>query len=148
MNATAPSRWHEQVVGCVTTPWRLLVVVATEPGRSALPLAEAIAERCNLTTGHRARLVSTEGCSHSEVADLLDDARVSIANGARVVFAIDALTGSSTASAVAMSADAAIVCVHLGQSTTRYALKTIELLGRERVLGAVTIEPHLQGLKS
>jgi hypothetical protein len=147
MNALASSRWHEQVVGCVTAPWRLLVVVATEPGQSALALAEAIVERCNLMTGNRAKLFSAEKHTRGEVADLLDEARVSIANGARVVVAIDALTGSSTASAVAMSADAAIVCVYLGRSTTTHARKTVELLGREKVLGAVTLARDLQELK-
>jgi hypothetical protein len=138
------TRYHEQVMSCVTRPWQLLVVVATEPGLSARPLADAIVERCNLMSGARAKGLSAEKLNRGEISDLLDAARDSVANGTRVVIAVDPLTGSHAAAAIAMTADAAIVCVHLGRSTTAHALKTIDLLGRERVIGVVTLAAELR----
>jgi hypothetical protein len=140
----AVPRLHEQVAACSQGDWRWLVVVATEPGLSALPLAEAIAERCVMTGERRAKAWSGEDRSRAELSSLVSEVTNHLEAGGRAVVAIDALTGSRAGLPVALAADAALLCVHLGVSTTVNALRTVELLGRERFVGAVTLEPGVR----
>jgi hypothetical protein len=140
----AAPRMHEQVAACARADWRWLVVIATEPGLSALPLAEAIVERCAMTGERRAKAWSGEDRSRAELSSLVSEVNNHVEAGGRAVVVIDALTGSRAGLPVALAADAALLCVHLGVSTSLNALRTVELLGRERFLGAVTLEPGVR----
>jgi hypothetical protein len=62
------------------------------------------------------------------------------ANGELVIVALDPLVSNQAAIGVAMLADAALLCVRMGKTDSASARRTIELIGRERVLGCVALK--------
>lgn len=139
---SAFGRLDEQVLACVRGSWRSLVVVSTEPGSSALVLAEAVVARCNLTgTQNSAQLFSAERLSRAAITNLVADLTTVVERGGRAVAVVDPPSHRRSGIPVVMVVDAALLCVHLGVSTMRNARKTVELVGPERFIGAVTFEP-------
>ncbi len=123
-------------------PWRSAVLVPAEPGLSADDLATALA-------GIGRRLGFTQVSSH--VAEQLDfntvgglTAKVSSAtqDAAQIIVAIPPVVVQPLGVAVARAADAVVLCVALGQTPSAQVARTIELVGRERIRGAVVITPR------
>ena len=139
------TKMHEQVSACVLGAWRSLVVVPTEPGSSALRLAEALVERCNLIHANRAKLFSAEHLTHGAIANLISDVSGVVQSGGRAVIAIDAISARRSGAPLMLIADAALLCVQLGRTTTKNALKTLKFAGRDRFIGAVTIDADADG---
>jgi hypothetical protein len=57
----------------------------------------------------------------------------------RAIIAIQPIVDESLGVAVAQAADAVVLCVQLGKSRLSSARRTIELVGPERVIGAVLV---------
>ena len=56
-----------------------------------------------------------------------------------VVVVVDPVVQSATGVPVAMAADAVLLVVALGHTEQAAVQRTIELVGRERIIGAVTL---------
>src|SRR5260370_7451413 len=60
---------------------------------------------------------------------------------AQVIVALEPVVSNPLGIAVAMAADAALLCVTLGEAPLASAKRTIEMIGRERFIGVVVV-PH------
>jgi hypothetical protein len=130
-------------------PWRRLALVPAHAGGSVLALAYALAEVGGAGRPSRPRVVSAEGAGLAEVADLVMEFEGAAALEAdapvpqrplsteRVLVALDSIVSNPMVTAVALSCDAALLCLELGVSDLKSARRTIDQIGRERFVGSV-----------
>jgi hypothetical protein len=57
----------------------------------------------------------------------------------RVVVALDPVVSNPAVLPIVLAADAALICITLGQTEIASARRTVELIGRERFIGCVTV---------
>jgi hypothetical protein len=135
----------DQVSACVRAPWRILAVVAADELVSSLWLAEAVARQCATAGQGAARAFWAEGLSGEGVSTQLEELDAFVKSGGRAVVALGAMTGRRAGAPLLAAADGALLCVQLGLSTVKSARRAVELIGRDRFLGAVTVERRPAG---
>ncbi len=116
--------------------WTTLAVVATDPSAPGHAFAAALAE---LARSHRLRPVRVlDGAvaSSAEIA-ALQDALSARGGEVRTVIALDDPHRTPAAAPLLAHAEAVVLVVRLGASDLAAVEETVELVGRERVLGAV-----------
>jgi hypothetical protein len=64
-----------------------------------------------------------------------------VAAGGISIVILDSVLSNPAGIPVALAADAALLCVALGQTDFESAERTVELIGAERFVGSVTIAP-------
>ncbi len=113
--------------------WSALVVLpADDRGASALPLAGALAKIGGI------ELVCAEGVTPDSSTRLTQDMLAAAARG-RTIIALDPVVSNPAGLAIALAADAVLLCVTLGQTEIAAARRTVELIGRDRFIGCVTL---------
>ena len=129
-------------------PWRSLVLVPTSPGSSALPLAQALARFGSFLRRQPVRILNGEGMGLQEIAELTMElefaksAPPGTAEPALCLIVLEPITINPLATAVALAADAVLLCVDYGESNLDVARKTIEQIGPERFIGCVALKPR------
>ncbi|HTO98275.1 MAG TPA: hypothetical protein VMK66_14600 [Myxococcales bacterium] len=138
--------------------WRTLVVVPAAPGQSALPIAKALGEVGGFIRMNPVRVINAEGLDLARIASLVMDmagndaapvwtvntpggggpAREAASRDATIV-ALDSVVANPLALPVALAADAVLICVALGKTEVAAARHTVELVGRDRVIGCALI---------
>jgi hypothetical protein len=141
----AAAAFSDQVGACARAPWRMLAVVPAEDTGSSKWLAEAVARACGgpLT----ARSFCADGLSGEGVLRQVEEVDAILQGGGRVVVALGAMMGRRAGAPLMALADGVVLCVQLGVSTTRSARRAIDLIGRERFIGAVTLEAIRPGAR-
>ena len=141
--------------------WKSLVVVPAGQGLSALPIAQALGEVGGAIRLSPVHVVNAEGLDLDRIAQLVMDMSPefrqpdsvwtsgSVAGGRSVeprisahrvtIIAIDAVAENPLVLPVALAADAVLLCVVRGQTNLREARHTVELIGRDRMIGAVLL---------
>ena len=128
--------------------WSSLVVVPTHSSCSAGRIAQALGDMAALQRGVPAtQIVASDlnlGGTHELItAMVVRDPEVVPAGpkqrwyGRNVVVAIDPVVSNPAGIAVVLAADAAILCVKLGQTRLEAAQRKLDLVGRERFIGCV-----------
>ena len=128
-------------------PWRSLVVVPAGEGGSAAAVATALAD-----VGRRLRsspvtfLVmagpidyASAGKIVASVARPPDDVRQRRAPHGRVIVAIPPVVTEPLGIAVTDAADAVVLCIERGRTRSPSARRTIEMIGRDRIVGCVLV---------
>ncbi|MFY0527025.1 hypothetical protein ACN28I_29090 [Archangium gephyra] len=64
-----------------------------------------------------------------------------VEQGDRVVVLLDSVVANPVGLEVALAAERALLCVSLGTSDYTSARRTLDLIGKERFLGSVTLQP-------
>ena len=64
-----------------------------------------------------------------------------VSGGSRAVAAVDSLMKSLGGVPLVRDAEAVLLVVRLGSSNFEYVQSTIDVVGRERIIGAVTLPP-------
>ncbi len=118
--------------------WSTLAVIPAHAGASALPIARALAEVGGLHRGSPVKLITAEGMDLSATARLIVEITSHAASGGVVIVALDPVITNQAGIPVALSTDAALLCVALGNSDLASARRTIELIGKDRFIGCVT----------
>ena len=139
------SNLHEQVLACLRGDWKALVVIPADPSVSSLALAEALVDASRLVTTRPTILIKAEGLAEAAISQLIVEMVDHVHSGGRVVVAAESVLGRQATIPFVIAADAALLCVRLGLTSIENARRTIELVGRERFIGAVTLEnsrPH------
>jgi hypothetical protein len=128
-------------------PWRSAVLVPAEPGLRTDELAQALAgigRRLGFTqvsavvaeqidfdsVGLLTARVSSPGQSATTVAGQ---------GTAQIVVSIPPVVIQPLGVAVARAADTVVLCLAVGQTSVHHVQRTIELVGRERICGAVLV---------
>ena len=140
--------------------WRTLVVVPGSPGcTSTLAIAKALGEVGGFIRMSPVRVINAEGMDLSKIATLVTD-MTGTANSAvwtmnspanpgggwesqgrneATIVALDSVVVNPLVLPVALAADAVLLCVEVGKTALAAAKHTVELIGRERIIGSVVI---------
>jgi hypothetical protein len=119
--------------------WSSIVVVPTEPGTSARVVIAALVEAAHQENVGRFEIIDAEGASAAHGERLAQQVASVVAGGARAVIAVDSLMQSLGGTPLVRDADAALLVVRLGESNYDTVQSTIDIVGRERILGAVAL---------
>ncbi len=127
--------------------WNSLVVVPAQPGTSGLMAGRAIVEVGSQYREKPIRLVDAEGLPPGAASRLVRDIKAYVEQGGMVVTCIDSVLSNPVGLEVALSAERALLCVPLGSTQFSTARHTLELIGKARFLGSVTLHPPKVGSK-
>ena len=119
--------------------WSSLVVLPAHPGGAATNVARALAQVAAVHKDAPIKLISGEGADLQNASRLIIDMTTHVAAGGLVIVVLDSVISNPAGIPVALASDAALLCVHLGETDTESAEKSIRLLGEARFDGAVTI---------
>jgi hypothetical protein len=113
--------------------WSALAVLAAHAGRpSALIVARALAEIGGI------QLISAEGVTPASSTRITQEMLICAARG-RVVVGLDPVVSNPAGLTVALAADAALLCVALGETDIASARRTLEMVGHDRFIGCVAL---------
>jgi len=128
-------------------PWRSLVVVPGDEGGSAVAVATALAD-----VGRRLRatpvtfLVMVGPIDYASAGKIVasvtrppEGVQETSAPHGRVIVAIPPVVSEPLGIAVTDAADAVVLCVEKGRTRTPSARRTIDMIGRERIVGCVLV---------
>ncbi len=121
--------------------WSSLVVVPSHGGGSGLAAVEAILEvgtRQGTTPIH---FLDAEGLEFGDAQHVVNEMQAYVQQGDRVVVLIDSIVSNPVGLEVALAAERALLSVTLGSSDFSSARRTLDLIGKERFVGSVTLQP-------
>lgn len=119
--------------------WSSLVVVPTDPDFSASVVTGALAEVAAVHNVGPFRIIDALGATPAVGEQLAQEMASVLAGGSRAVAAVDSLMQSLGGVPLVRDAEAALLVVRLGSANFEYVQSTIDIIGRERILGAVTL---------
>jgi len=166
MNAAAPRVAIERSVGTalrVQTPsreiqelwfglarihWTSLVLVPADEGESAAALATSLAE-----VGRRLRdapvsfLILADAIDYASAGKIIaavasvgkGESALTVEPAGKVIAAIQPVVVEPLGLAITDAADAVVLCIQVGRTRIAAARRTIDLIGRDRVAGALLI---------
>jgi hypothetical protein len=127
--------------------WSSLVIVPADRGISSLRIAEAMGEMGRIQTGAQLVHLRAEGLNiqtSSSLVTSMTALKDRPPPGAQepwldrqIIIAVDAVVANPAGVAVALAADAVLLHVVLGRTSSRAARRTIELIGQDRFIGCV-----------
>jgi hypothetical protein len=127
--------------------WNSLVVVPAQPGASGLMAARAIVEVGSQYREKSIRLIDAEGLPPGAGSRLVRDMKAHVEAGGMVVCCIDSILSNPVGIEVALNAERALLCVPLGSTQFSAARHTLELIGKARFLGSVTLQQRVGSKK-
>jgi hypothetical protein len=139
-DATLPEAlWQQIWFAARRRPWSSLALVPAHPGTSALFIAEALVSVGGLHGERPVKLLDAEGAQLSDVAPMLKSLAAIVGREEIAVVAVDGPGDHAATIPIVRAADAAILVVPLGASCFRDARRAMDLVGRDRFVGAVTL---------
>lgn len=121
--------------------WSSLVVVPSHEGGSAMQAAQAILEVGSRQSTTPIHFLDAEGLELGAAQHVVNEMMAYVEQGDRVVVLIDSIVSNPVGLEVALAAERALLCVKLGSSDFTSAKRTLELIGKERFVGSVTLQP-------
>ncbi len=131
---------YQQLLTSLKGDWHSLVVVPASPGLSAEKVTAAMVEVSTLVRGQPAKAFSTEGLEVNAVSRVIVDVMQHLGNQGLAIVSVDSVIGTQTGIPVILAADAALLLVELGVTSTADAKRTVEIVGEKKFLGAITLE--------
>lgn len=119
--------------------WGSVAVVPVGAGISARAAAAGVSTVAGFFELGEVKVLEAEGLSLADGARLQREVKRLVEGGARVVVSVDSPLGSPGAVPVVAGVDAAVLLTRMGVSSLAEADRVIALIGRERVLGCVTV---------
>ncbi len=133
--------WDRLWVELAHSAWFSIALIPASPQVRVGELAEALAAVGSLYQGGPVCFVNAEGIGRSECRSLVDRVAMAKENHG-LVLAVDAPIASDSALLLAREADAAVLALELETTPLADARSTISLVGRQNILGAVTLTPE------
>jgi hypothetical protein len=121
--------------------WSSLVVLPSHASGSGRRVVGALFEMASRQGATPVRFLDAEGLGLDAAAPLVEEMKAYVAQGDRVVVLLDSLHSNLVGLQVALAAERALLCVTLGEADFGSAQRTLELVGKERFLGSVVIQP-------
>ncbi len=124
------------------TPWHSLAIVPADIATDARPVAEALVSTASLMMGKAPELLDGTGLQPAKAAMFILDMSLAAQpreHGAVVV--LDAVSTNEACIPVAIAADSVLLVATLKEATFAGFQRTLELLGRDRIIGCVTLRP-------
>lgn len=120
--------------------WSSLVVLPAHPGGQAINVARALAQVAAVHKDAPIKLISGEGADLQNASRLIIDMTTHVASGGLVILVLESIVSNPAGIPVALAADAALLCIQLGETDFDSAERTVGLLGESRFVGAVTLD--------
>jgi hypothetical protein len=127
--------------------WNSLAVVPAQPGASGLMAARAIAEVGSQYREKQIRLIDAQGLPPGAASRLVREMKAHVEQGGMVVVCIDSVLSNPVGIEVALNTERALLCVPLGSTQFSSARHTLELIGKARFLGSVTLQQRVGSKK-
>ena len=124
------------------TPWSALAVLPADAGIDVRGVAEALVDIGQKSGAADVTLVNGVGARFNEVQSLVDRIEAAKRRGVQVVVACEPLEDSPAMLALTRVATGTLLVVRLGQSRFSAVRKTVEAVGRDRVITSVTLKPR------
>jgi hypothetical protein len=158
-----PPELQELWFACRRHEWRSLAVVSTVPRSSTFPIVQALGEVADLLHAGTVRVRCAEAVELPDIAYLvmemsgrnpspvLGPAAPRIPRSALppqdpaggeqlLIVAVDSVVSAPMVLPVVLAADAVLLCVELGVTDLGAARHSVELIGRERIIGTVVVD--------
>jgi hypothetical protein len=119
--------------------WSSIVIVPTDADIPARVVIDALLEAAALHEMARFQVIDAVGVSPAAGERLAQELSSVVASGSRAIVAVDSIIQSLSGVPLVRDAKAALIVVRLGQSSFDHVQSTIDIVGRERILGAVTL---------
>jgi hypothetical protein len=120
--------------------WSSLAVIPIEPRSSARFVAEALAEVGELHRGAAVKLIDAEGATVAASSRIAVTLVKHVAAGGIGIALLDPVVQNQAGIPIALVSDAILLAVELGVAASASMQRTLELLGRDRVIGTVAIQ--------
>ena len=120
--------------------WSSLAVFPAHPGGSAQIVGKALAQVASLHKDSPIKLINATGTDLAGASRLIIDMTSHVGMGGLAIVVLDSVISNPAGIPVALAADAALLCVQLGDADVDSGKRTIELIGEQRFVGAVTVE--------
>lgn len=120
--------------------WNSLVVVPAQPGASGMSAARAIVEVGSQYREKPIRFIDAEGLPPGAASRLVREMRAYVEQGGMVVVCIDSVLSNPVGLEVALNTERALLCVPLGSTQFSAARHTLDMIGKGRFLGSVTLQ--------
>lgn len=127
--------------------WSSLVVVPSHSGGSGLQAVQAILEVASRQSSTPLHFLDAEGLELGASQHVISEMRAYVEQGDRVVVLIDSVVANPLGLEIALAAEKALLSVTLGTSDYTSARRTLDLIGKDRFLGSVTLQPPSGVLK-
>lgn len=121
--------------------WSSLVVVPSHEGGSGLQVVQAILDVASRQSSTPVHFLDAEGLELGTAQHVVAEMMAYVEQGDRVVVLLDSVVANPVGLEVALAAERALLCVSLGTSDYTSARRTLDLIGKERFLGSVTLQP-------
>jgi len=120
-------------------PWSSLAIVPLASGGSVHFVAEALASLGTLQSRAPVEVLNAERTTPASCVWQLRALEASVGSGTRVIVLLDPLLHNEAGIPLAMAADALLIGVELGFATAEAMRRTLDLVGRDRVLGTIAL---------
>jgi hypothetical protein len=127
--------------------WSSLAVVPAQPGASGLMAARAIVEVGSQYREKPIRLIDAEGLPPGAGSRLVREMKAHVEQGGMVVVCLDSVLSNPVGIEVALNTERALLCVPLGSTQFSTARQTLELIGKARFVGSVTLQQRVGSKK-
>jgi|GEM_PF-1016760 len=121
--------------------WSSLVVVPSHESGSGLQVVQAIIDVASRQSSTPVHFLDAEGLEFGTAQHVVAEMMAYVEQGDRVVVLLDSVVANPVGLEVALAAERALLCVSLGTSDYTSARRTLDLIGKERFLGSVTLQP-------
>ena len=118
--------------------WSSLVLVPVSPGAAAKVLAAGMLEIGELFRP-RPKLFDGQGAQLADGPRLAVEMKEYAGGGGTAIATVDPVVSSLAGIPLVLAADAAVLVVRLGEADLPNAQSTIEIVGRDRILGCVAV---------
>ncbi len=134
-------RLQEVWIATQRRPWRSLALLGGSSGIPTLGTANLFAKISWAYSGTPSAVFDLRDVSLRLLEHHVQNVQLQIQHGERVFIALRSTTENPTAVALARMADAVILCIALGKTTTKSASEAMQAVGRERFLGSIVVDP-------
>jgi hypothetical protein len=119
--------------------WSTLVVMPAHRGGSSLELTQSLADVGRAHRGSRPMVIDARTSELGQAAAHITEMTTHASNGGLVLVAASAVLENQVGIPLALAASAVLLTVTLGETDMPSLERTLELVGRQRVLGCVTL---------
>jgi hypothetical protein len=121
--------------------WKSLVIVPAGKEVDAVSVARALASVGRVHLSREVGVIDATQVGLGDLKTRLGELRSRTSHGETILVAVQPVKDSPTSAAFAEAADAALLCVTLGDSNLGDASAVIDEIGRDRFLGTAVLEP-------
>lgn len=146
VDGAAPDKnWQRLWFSLHSRAWSTLAIVPTDMGTDVTHIAEKLAAVGQHYGAGPIDLLDAVGAEFADTQALVDSINETRARGRLVLVACDPLHQNPPTIPIVRSTSGVLLVVRLGESRLASARKVVEIVGRDRMLGAITLGESSSG---